>query len=70
MNKVPQTNNKKVNKLIKDAYREGWRIKQNSGNHIKVYPPQGDIIVISCSGSIRSEKDVRSDFKRAGLEIK
>jgi hypothetical protein len=69
--RLPRTTNKHINKMIRIADKANWRIKQNRGNHIKCYSPDGkSIVIISGSGSQRSIKDVRADFKRGGLEIK
>jgi predicted RNA binding protein YcfA (HicA-like mRNA interferase family) len=67
---IPKTSDREVNKILKEANRNGWRIVQRNGGHIICYAPNGDDrVTVSASHSDSfALKKVRADFKRAGLE--
>lgn len=72
MPKLPKTNSKELNKLIKAASQQGWRFKdQQKGGHIKCFAPdKKSIVTISATTkSLRGVQNAKGHFKQAGLKI-
>jgi len=63
------SNNKELNELLKKMEPHCSRITK--GKHIKAYPYNSNMIItISSTGSDRHfVKQVKKDFKRAGVEL-
>lgn len=56
-------------KLLKAAEAAGWRISKGK-RHIRVFPPSGRVLVVSTTRvGPRSEKNTRSQFRKAGLDV-
>lgn len=70
MPKLPKTNKKEVNKMIKLASKEGWRIENSKGGHIMCYSPDIETIVTisKTKGSHKVVQDIKSDFAKGGLK--
>lgn len=71
MPKPLKTTNKRMNKLLKQAEANGWRIISCGSGHIKCYSPDGKTISV-VSVSPRSDRAVdaaKSVFKKGGLDI-
>jgi hypothetical protein len=64
------SSNKEVNKLVKKAVQQGWRVEKGNTNHIMFYPPdieEGFVTVSSTPSSTRNFKNGLSMLKAKGL---
>lgn len=61
---------KEVKELIKEAKRQGWRVKE--GKHYKLYAPDGETIVVvgKTPSDRRSLENSISDMRKAGFRWK
>ena len=69
--KRPRARNKDLDKMVKLAWDAGWRCELRRSNYILCYPP-GDgppVIVKSTPSEARYPKNLRAQFKRAGLDL-
>lgn len=66
------SSNKEINKLVKKALKEGWRVEKSSNSHILFYPPNiddGFVTVPSSPSSYRNYKNCLSKLKSKGLNL-
>lgn len=66
------SSNKEVNKLVKKAVKQGWRVEKGNANHIMFYPPniaEGFVTVSSTPSSERNFKNGLSLLRSKGLNI-
>jgi hypothetical protein len=64
------SSNKEVNKLVRKAVKQGWRVEKGNANHIMFYPPdldKGIVTVSSTPSSPRNFKNGLSMLKAKGL---
>lgn len=55
-------------KLIRAARKARWEVSLTKGNHVKFIPPgEGSIIFGSLTGSVTSQKKLRSQLHKAGV---
>jgi predicted RNA binding protein YcfA (HicA-like mRNA interferase family) len=63
---------KEINKIVKQAKREGWRVEKSGGSHILFFPPNvedGFVTMSSTPSSTRNLKNAMSKLKAKGLKI-
>lgn len=61
---------REVRKIAKLAEKAGWTVSFTKGHHIKFTSPEGKPIFASGTpGDHRATKNLKSDLRRAGLEI-
>jgi len=66
------SSNKEVNKLVKKAVKQGWRVEKNNTKHIMFYPPdcdKGIVTVSSTPSSARNFKNGLSLLRSKGLKL-
>ena len=66
------SSNKEVNKLVKKAVIQGWRVEKGNANHIMFYPPaidKGIVTVSSTPSSPSNFKHYISLLKKRGLQV-
>jgi hypothetical protein len=66
------TQNKDINRLLKIAGKQGWRIERNRrGGHFKCFSPDGKtIVIVACTTVSRNAvKKARANFEAGGLKI-
>lgn len=64
--------NKELNKLIKKALNQDWRIKKGKNSaHTKLYSPDHKTIVIVSNSSVSRTGllNVKNEFKKGGLNL-
>lgn len=63
---------KEVNKIVKLAKKEGWRVEKTNSSHILFYPPDVDDGIVTMSStpsSPRNFKNILSKLKAKGLKL-
>ena len=61
-------NDKDIEKLAKEALRNGWRVEITKGNHVMWYAPDGETkILSSLTGSPCSWRNFKHQLRKAGL---
>lgn len=72
MSKLPLTSDKKINDMIKFAYKNNWRFRECGSGHIMGYSPDGKSMV-TINNSKKKQynivKEIRNDFKKGGLKF-
>jgi hypothetical protein len=66
------SSNKEVNKLVKKAVKQGWRVEKNNTKHIMFYPPdidKGIVTVSSTPSSPSNFKHYISLLRKKGLKV-
>lgn len=66
---MAKSSNKEVNRLIKIATQQGWRVEIGGSGHVKFFPPDGEIVVISKTPSSPNSNRNKWMLKKAGLKI-
>lgn len=60
----------KVRELVKAAQAAGWRVELTGGGHVRFLPPEGPVVFGSQTPSSPAGwRNLRSDLRRAGLEV-
>jgi hypothetical protein len=66
------SSNKEINKLVKKALQQNWRVEKGNANHLMFYPPdssEGIVTVSSTPSSTRNHKNMLSLLKAKGLNL-
>jgi predicted RNA binding protein YcfA (HicA-like mRNA interferase family) len=59
---------KDLRQLIKQAEKQGWRVKVTGGNHLKWLPPRGQFVISSFSPSDpRAIKNLTKQLEKEGF---
>jgi len=67
-----KTSNKELNKLLKKAEQQNWRVLPHKrGGHIKCYSPDKKTIVVIATStkSLRAIENSKACFKKGGLVL-
>lgn len=68
--RLPKTNNKDLDKLLKKAEKEMWRIDKRGSGHIQCLSPDKEtIVVVASSASSKQLHIVRGRFRKGGLNV-
>lgn len=67
----PKVRDREHDALVKAAWEAGWWCEQRKGGSVLCLAPDGvgKVTVHGTANDPRSFKNVRSDFRRAGLDI-
>jgi predicted RNase H-like nuclease len=67
----PRHSKKDYDALVAAAWDAGWWCETRGSNYIACYPPDGSafVMVPSTPSSQRTLRNLRSRFKRAGLDV-
>lgn len=63
---------KEINKLVRIAKKEGWRVEKTKNSHILFYPPDldsGFVTMPSTPRSSRNFKNYVNELKMRGLNV-
>lgn len=59
-----------MRKLVKQAAAAGCRVEETRGGHVKLFVPNGGIVLVSSSPSDHhAVKNARGDLRREGLKL-